>query len=385
MKKLFSLFIIITLLLSFSACSKDDEPVVNDLMVQESDDKQQIADTDSYYIEPKYACADVTSEITVVKHDPINAIVQNNTYIFKNDDSKALLELLNSLTYDESRCACLPEHTLYLNGAELSTFGIKLDESEAYVTYDNNQKKLSKDQETFIRQIFNSNLTRENYIPLEEGSTAVTLCLKTGEKYDEYTFKNEDSKRLLILLGDLQFTDLTKADKDTADVKIKLQNSNTPRYAFCASDKTLMTYNKKATITDANVNELQQIISRNCVQENRSSYENYQKDVYVTYNGDQYVFKNADSETLLNNLHNYVYNFDSSTEYTNGLKIHYKTDAYSVKRFYIDIEDFGAYISNYSSGYVNVEVEQAQQLLELVKRNCTEQTLITDPKKLSDM
>lgn len=383
MKKILSLILILILVVSFSSCARAVyEQEIGSITPE---NVEEIGNSYNYEIEPKHAKADTDATLKICIWGQPTAIYQFNTYVFKNEDSKALIELLNGLTYDEPRCSCFPDYQLYLNDDESSTFGIKLGENDTYVTFGGNQKDISDTIEPLVRQIFERTLTRENYIPIEEESVSITVSKKDGDKYNEYTFKNEDSKRLLIILGEQTFIDRSEGDIDSADIKIKIQDRATPRYGFSTTDKSLITYNKKTSLTDAQASEIQKIVERNCIQQNLDNVELYKKQIYVTINGKQYTFKNDDSEKILNNLYNYVYNSDLVNEYTNGVKIHYKIDAYSVERFYIDIQNNISNISLQSSNYVNTDTDEANRLLSLAMNNCTDSTLITDPEKLSDM
>lgn len=323
--------------------------------------------------------------ITIQQEDLLYALNSYNYYSFCNEDSEALLSLLESLTYDGDICLCSPTYIVYEGDSAESSYGIKIDDEDSYVRRSGKQCELTEEDANRIQQIFARQLITENYQPVEEGEVGVNVSWLEDGKYVNYAFKNEDSEKLLTMFTCAQYTEATAGDMKYA---VTLENRLACRYYITEKGVYDKLRDGFAKLTKAQLKEIDKIIEKCCIESNSAPALYDDNSVYLTKpdKSAQYNFKNDDSKQLLRmlSLQNCIRNDDCGCKNSIDLKLHYVPYKHGNFRCFIAFEADGAHI-NYLGGHAVLDENETQMLKELTDKYMTDEYKITNESELSDI
>ena len=338
-----------------------------------------------------FSCKDNSFPTVTIRIDDVQtAVDQYNYYTVQNEDGQALLDYLASLTYEGEVCSCAPTHLVYIDDEEYAEYGFKLDENDCYVRHDGGQTDSSlavtpEDLSYYLDPI----ITPENYQPIEEAETPISLGRKEDGMYQKYTFCNDASKELWLTLRALEYTE---ADR-FYDAPIKLGNADRRFYEYALSlgEEPYVIYqgNQIAKPDTATADKLMTLIRDNCTDSNGAPDGDIELPAYISHRSDkkQYLCQSTDTQTLLSLLKSYVFEsvsaFETQPTYKDwSLKVHYVKDD-GCHRFYLTDKDGVLYVHTSEHTVAVAPAEDRDVILQIISTACTPTAHITE--NLSDV
>lgn len=370
MKKLISFLLVVILMFSFTSCKTISENTANSLT---KDDKKALA-------------AIATQNPVAIVSTPIDDVSENFKFCYEanGDCAKELIELVSGFEYTGQRCMCTAKHHIYVKGNEREfVFNLKFDPQNALesIEYGANAYIPMPQEAEKLTELLEKITTKENYRSVEGKESSVTLLNRDGNSFEWYSFKNADADRLIKLIHSIELT----GPRLTDGVDYRIEGADV-RLALNCEKPYVTSHEKSAYLTDAQLKEIKDILSRNCVKENIKDFPESKMPAFikVLIDGDKrYTFVNEFSEFLIN----YVmlvdqYNPKSDCTCPKEYRIYSFFHQYEdslITDYYIGFVDGIAHIQDfYGNQHFVMTESDSKYVKQIIDSQCTEQNIVKE-------